>query len=73
MSVLFIVVPLAVLFAAIAVGVFVWAARSGQFDDVKTPGVRILFEDDDARPAAGSSEEKDEAGDSNEAGADPSR
>ena len=27
---------------------FVWAVRSGQYDDAHTPAVRILFEDTDA-------------------------
>ena len=34
--------------AIIAVaGVFVWAVRSGQFDDLDTPAVRILTDDDE--------------------------
>ena len=48
MAVLYIVVPLAVIFAGVAIGVFIWATRSGQFDDTQTPGVRILFDDEDA-------------------------
>ena len=27
-------------------GAFLWAARSGQFDDTYTPGVRVLFEEE---------------------------
>ena len=50
METIFVLLPLALLIAAIAVGFFVWAARSGQFDDLDTPAVRILF--DDPRPAA---------------------
>ena len=46
MSVMFILLPVAVLFAAVAVGVFVWAARAGQFDDLETPSIRILHDDD---------------------------
>jgi cbb3-type cytochrome oxidase maturation protein len=51
---IFVLLPLALLIAAIAVGFFVWAARSGQFDDLETPAVRILFDDvpATARPAA---------------------
>ena len=37
--------------AVIAVaGVFVWAVRSGQFDDLDTPAVRILTDDDEPPP-----------------------
>ena len=46
MSVLYIVVPLALLVVAVAVGAFVWAARRGQFDDLDTPAVRMLHDDD---------------------------
>ena len=28
---------------------FIWATRSGQFDDLSTPGVRVLF-DEEAAP-----------------------
>ena len=45
MSVLEIVVPLAVLVVAAAVGAFAWAVRRGQFDDLTTPAVRALFDD----------------------------
>jgi cbb3-type cytochrome oxidase maturation protein len=39
----------------VAVGAFVWAARSGQFDDLTTPALRAVH-DDEPRPkeAAGS-------------------
>lgn len=51
MSVLYIVVPLALLIAAGAVLAFIWATRTGQFDDLSTPGVRVLFDDEaPARP-----------------------
>ena len=31
-----------------AVWAFFWAVRSGQFDDLDTPAVRILLDDEDA-------------------------
>jgi cbb3-type cytochrome oxidase maturation protein len=46
MSVLFIVLPLALIIAAIALAAFFWAARTGQFDDLDTPAARILFDED---------------------------
>jgi cbb3-type cytochrome oxidase maturation protein len=48
---IFVLLPLALLIAAIAVGFFIWAARTGQFDDLDTPAVRILFDDEEPRPA----------------------
>jgi cbb3-type cytochrome oxidase maturation protein len=47
----FVLLPLALLVAAIAVCFFIWAARSGQFDDLDTPAVRILFDDEEPRAA----------------------
>jgi cbb3-type cytochrome oxidase maturation protein len=47
---IFVLLPLALLIAAIAVGFFIWAARSGQFDDLETPAVRILFDDEQPGP-----------------------
>jgi cbb3-type cytochrome oxidase maturation protein len=49
---IFVLLPLALLIAAIAVGLFIWAARTGQFDDLETPAVRILFDDEEPRRRA---------------------
>jgi cbb3-type cytochrome oxidase maturation protein len=49
MSVLYIVVPVALLIVAVAVGAFVWATNRGQFDDLDTPAMRMLH-DDEQRP-----------------------
>jgi len=46
MSVIYILLPLALVIVVAAVWVFVWAARRGQFDDLETPAARMLFEDD---------------------------
>ncbi len=48
MSVIFVVLPLALLVVAGAVLAFVWSARSGQYDDLDTPAMRMLH-DDEAR------------------------
>lgn len=46
METIFVLLPLALLIASVAVGFFIWAAMSGQFDDLDTPAVRILFDDE---------------------------
>lgn len=46
MDILYILVPLAVAMAGVAVTGFFWAVRDGQFDDTNTPALRILFEED---------------------------
>ena len=55
METIFVLLPLALMIAAIAVGLFIWAAKTGQFDDLDTPAVRILFDDDEPRPQAADS------------------
>ncbi len=47
MTVIFILLPVAGLLAPAAVAGFIWAVRRGQFDDLDTPAVRILHEDED--------------------------
>jgi cbb3-type cytochrome oxidase maturation protein len=49
---MYVLLPAALLFAIAAVVVFAWAARSGQFDDLETPAVRILGDDDSPTVAA---------------------
>lgn len=51
MNILYLLVPAAVLLAAIGVAAFAWAVRSGQFDDVDTPPVRALLDDEPADTA----------------------
>ena len=52
METIFVLLPLALAIAAIAVGFFIWAAKTGQFDDLETPAVRILFDDEEPRRGA---------------------
>jgi cbb3-type cytochrome oxidase maturation protein len=46
MSVIFLVLPLALLIVAAAVAAFVWAAKRGQYDDLDTPAIRAVQDDD---------------------------
>lgn len=45
MSVIYLVLPLALVIVGVAVYAFVWSAKSGQFDDMETPAVRMLHDD----------------------------
>lgn len=49
MSMLFTLIPLAILLLGFAIWAFFWAVRSGQFDDLDTPAVRILLDDDEEK------------------------
>lgn len=50
MSVLYIVLPLALIIAAVAVTAFVWMVRGGQLDDLESPALRILHDDAPQNP-----------------------
>lgn len=52
MTMLYVILPLALVFACGAVAAFAWTVRSGQLDDVDTPPRRILFDDERADPAS---------------------
>lgn len=47
MESLFLLVPIALIFVAIALKVFFWAINSGQYDNLDTEAHRILFDDDE--------------------------
>ena len=47
MDILYILVPIAILLAGIAIAAFILSVRSGQYDDLEGPGHRILMDDDD--------------------------
>ena len=49
MSVLYLVLPLALVIVAVAVVAYVWATRSGQMDDLDTPAIRMLHDEPAAR------------------------
>ena len=46
MEVLYFVIPLALLLGGGFIAAFAWATRSGQFEDLQTPGFRVLFGDE---------------------------
>ena len=45
MSVIFLLIPLSVIIAASFLGAFIWAVRSGQYEDTCTPAMRLLLEE----------------------------
>jgi cbb3-type cytochrome oxidase maturation protein len=49
MEALFILLPIVLILAVIGVLTFLWALKDGQMDDMDTPAVRILFEEESER------------------------
>lgn len=47
MNILYLLIPLGLVLLGIAVWAFMWAVRSGQFEDLEGPAHRILMDDDE--------------------------
>lgn len=45
MSIIYILIPIAVLLTAIGIYLFFWAVKTEQFDDLEKQGLSILFEE----------------------------
>lgn len=63
MEIIYLMIPLAVVLMTIIVAAFIWAVRSGQFDDLEGPANRILFDDDDEQVIKRSDEPEKKAKD----------
>ena len=47
MTVLLMLIPIALTMGGIGLGAFIWALKSGQYDDMDGAAQRILFDDPD--------------------------
>ena len=57
MESLVILIPIAVIFVAVAIRIFFWAVDSGQFDDLEGPAHSILFEEKKKQARTGTRKE----------------
>jgi len=46
MSIIYVLIPIAVLLTLIGIYLFVWAVKTEQFDDLEKQGMSILFDDE---------------------------
>lgn len=49
MEILYILIPVAILLVIAMIAGFLWAVKSGQFDDLEGPAHRILMDKDDVQ------------------------
>jgi len=63
MNILYLLIPLGLLLLGLAVAAFFWAVGAGQFDDLDTPAMSVVM-DDDSRPAAENRRKPQDEGDS---------
>lgn len=47
MSIIYILIPIAVLLTVLGIYLFFWAVKTEQFDDLEKQGMSILFDDKD--------------------------
>lgn len=47
MTILYILVPVAIIFVVLAICIFNWAVNNGQYDDLDSPAHSILFDEED--------------------------
>jgi len=52
MSMLYVLIPLALVLLLAAVAAFIWASRSGQFDDLDSPAWSVVLDDDKKPPSS---------------------
>ncbi len=50
MTMLYVLIPLAVLLLAVAIWALLWAIKSGQFDDLESHGWSVVLDDDQQPP-----------------------
>ncbi|KJS34190.1 MAG: cytochrome oxidase maturation protein Cbb3 [Rhodospirillaceae bacterium BRH_c57] len=65
MNALLMLIPVALVLGLLGLGAFLWALRSGQFDDLDGAAHRILFDEDDmpgTPPAPPAVDEKTDPG-----------
>lgn len=60
MSMLYVLIPLAVVLLALAVWALLWAIKNGQFDDLESHGWSVVLDDDQKPPPEIEDERSDE-------------
>jgi cbb3-type cytochrome oxidase maturation protein len=60
MSMIFVLIPLAVMLLAVAVGALLWAIKTGQFDDLESHGWSVVLDDDQKPPPLDEDEHSNE-------------
>ncbi len=59
MSIIYVLIPLAIILVIAAIAIFFWAVRSEQFKDLERHGHSILF-DDDVKDASKANSKKEQ-------------
>lgn len=71
MSVIYVLIPIAVLFVMVGLVIFFWAVRNKQFEDLDKQGFSILFDEEPTPPTEQANKPKSNTSE-NKASNDPS-
>ena len=66
MSMLYVLIPLAVMLLGVAVWALLWAIRTGQFDDLESHGWSVVLDDDQKPPPLDDVENTEKRGENGE-------
>lgn len=50
MDILYLLIPISLIFVTIIAWVFIWSVKSGQYDDMEGPAHEILMDNDSIQP-----------------------
>ena len=59
MSIIYVLIPIAIILIAIGIYLFFWAVKTDQFDDLEKQGLSILFDDEKSENSATNSSIKE--------------
>lgn len=51
MSIIYILIPIAILLTSLGIYLFFWAVKTEQFEDLEKQGMSILFDDEQPQPS----------------------
>lgn len=51
MNIIYVLIPLSIILMILAVAFFFWAVRNGQFDDLDTPALDVLDDEEQPTPS----------------------
>ncbi|TWX71971.1 cbb3-type cytochrome oxidase assembly protein CcoS [Colwellia demingiae] len=61
MSIIYILIPIAILLTALGIYLFFWAVKTEQFEDLEKQGMSILFDDEQQNKVTEEKEEIEES------------
>ena len=64
MSVLYLLIPIGIIFLLLAVLFFFWAIKNGQYDDMESQALKIVIEDHQSKPKKSSNDSLEQGNDS---------